>query len=122
MKKTTFEILFGKLLVLCFGLMWLMVVFKAFNLSFMQDLSWGTIFLPAVFFTLASITYVVTLYAFIKWYKIKPPTLSKDAENYIKRLGHLDRKRPPLTITNAKKALLLFISSIIAYLITQIWF
>jgi len=119
--KWTFKTLFGKLLSLCFGIFWMMIVFKIFNFSFMTEMRWISIFIPVIFFLIASLSYIIILYFYAKFFIIKPEPLSKDHENLIKRRFHLDRKNPTSIQKTASKLLILFISLIIAYLISCLW-
>lgn len=119
--KWTFKNIFGKLLSLCFGMFWLMIVFKIFNFSFMADMRCISIFIPVIFFVIASLSYIIILYFYVKFFVIKPDELSKDHENLIKRRMHLDRKNQTAIQKTASKFLILVISLIIAYLISSIW-
>lgn len=119
--KWTFKNVFGKLLSLCFGMFWMMIVFKAFNFSFMANMSWISIFIPVIFFVIASLSYIIILYAYVKFVVVKPAELSKEHENLIKRRFHLDRKNLTKTQMIASKLFILFISLIIAYIISCLW-
>lgn len=114
--KQFFQKTFGKLLVLCFGMSWLMVIFKTFGIGFMKNLSWGTVLVPPLFFMLTSLSYIIILFAYVKWFKMPEYGLSEKEIHLIKRRGHL-HKKPTKIKSGLVKAIILVISGLIAYLI-----
>lgn len=119
-QKSFFQKFFGKLISFCFALLWLMVIFKSFNLSFMKDLSWWTLFCPMIFFLVCSLSYIIILYAWVKWFKVKPRQLLPEEEQLNKRRGHL-RKKPTRIKDGLVKAIVLFLSILLTYFIFSIW-
>ena len=106
--KYNFPKLFGKLMSLCFGMTWLIIVFKLFHLNYFDKLSWWTILLPTFFYLMASIIYIVLLYCYIQW-TLPPIAYTEKAQQYLNRRFYQWRK-PTKTRTIAVKLLILAFS------------
>ena len=109
--KYNFPKLFGKLMSLCFGMTWLIIVFKLFHLNYFDQLSWWTILLPTFFYLMASIIYIVLLYCYIQW-TLPPIAYTDKAQKYLNRRFYQWRK-PTKTRTIAVKLLILAFSLLI---------
>ena len=106
---------FGKLLSLCFGMTWLIVVFKALKLNYFTELSWYTVFLPFAFYITANGIYIVLLYCYIQW-TLPPIAYTEKAQQYLNRRFYQWRKPTKLRNTAAKlmiAALAIFLAALI---------
>lgn len=115
-RKNKAQVFFGRLLVLAFGMCWLMIIFKTFGIGFMKSLSWGTVLLPLFFFLITSLSYIILLYCYVKWFKMKEYGLTEEQIRLVKRCGHL-HKKPTRIKDGFVKIIILLIAAVIAALI-----
>jgi len=103
------ETFFTKLMVLAFGLFWALVLMRVFNIWFMEGLSWLLVFTPIIAFLITSLSYIVLLYAYMYFFKIKDKRKPKNSE---KRNGEVRINRSK----GIAQIIILIISILIAYL------
>ena len=113
--KINFKKPFGKLLSLCFGMTWLVIVFKLFHLTYFDELSWFMAFVPFLFFIISVLCYVVLLYAYVQ-FTLPPVEYSKEQQQRLNRRFYQYRK-PTKIKTALTKIFILAISVIVAALI-----
>jgi hypothetical protein len=82
---------------------------RVFNIWFMEGLSWLLVFTPLIFFLITSLTYIVLLYAYMYFFKIKDKRKPKNSE---KRNGEVRINRSK----GIAQIIILIISILIAYL------
>ncbi len=115
--KKSLNWLMGKFMVLAFSFCWLMIVFKALHIGWMQKYSWYTVVLPLLAFLLTSLSYIIITYFYnMVFLMVKPPKLTHKQNRIVQKRVKIAKEE-----TRIKKTLriivIFLISVLIAYLI-----
>lgn len=122
MEKT--DKLFGRLLAGMVGLFWVFVIFKAFDIGYMNGVSWFMVWSPFLFFILVAFIYIIGVWCWVVWFK--KPIQRKRSAAELKILNEVDRYhkrkyhnlvKPTRMKDGAAKAFIVAIAVIIAVMI-----